>query len=103
MVQFQCRHWYPLVGLAGNTPHTHTHTHTHTHMHTHTHTGMVLSVILFFCVKSDKPPHWTLQAILGVLAFVMSIAWLNIEANEVVAVLQAFGLLFGIDTGVLDI
>lgn len=37
--------------------------------------------------------------ILGTLAFVMSIAWLNIEANEVVAVLDSFGLLFSIDTG----
>ena len=54
-------------------------------------------------VKSYQPPHWTIQIILGVLAFVMSIAWLNIEANEVVAVLQAFGLLFGIDTGELAV
>ncbi len=50
-------------------------------------------------VKSNRPPHWSVQAVLGILAFVMSIAWLNIEANEVVAVLQAFGLLFWIDTG----
>lgn len=29
----------------------------------------------------------------------MSIAWLNIEANEVVSLLEAFGLAFSIDTG----
>ena len=58
-----------------------------------------MSSLLYFVVKSYKPPHWSIQALLGILAFIMSIAWLNIEANEVVAVLQAFGLLFGIDTG----
>ena len=36
---------------------------------------------------------------LGLAAFIMSIAWLNVEANETVAILEAFGLLFGIDTG----
>ena len=40
-----------------------------------------------------------MQIVLGVAAFVMSIAWLNIEANEVVSLLQAFGLLCSIDTG----
>ena len=62
--------------------------------------GIVISVALFFLISSKKPPHWTMQIVLGVMAFVMSIAWLNIEANEVVAVLDAFGLCFGIDTGV---
>ena len=67
--------------------------------HTHTHTGFIISSLFYFLVPSNRPPHWSVQIILGALAFVMSIAWLNIEANEVVAVLQAFGLLFGIDTG----
>ena len=40
-----------------------------------------------------------MQILLGTLAFIMSIAWLNIEANEVVAILDTFGLCFGIDTG----
>jgi len=39
--------------------------------------------------------------VLGTLAFVMSIAWLNLEANEVIAVLEAYGILFDIDTGKL--
>ena len=30
----------------------------------------------------------------------MSIAWLNIEANEVVALLNSLGLLLDIDTGI---
>lgn len=40
-----------------------------------------------------------MQIFLMVLGFVMSIAWLNIIANEVVSVLQALGLLAGISTG----
>jgi len=50
-------------------------------------------------VPRRKPPHWSLQIILGALAFVMSICWLNLEANECIAVLEAFGLIFDIDTG----
>jgi len=42
-----------------------------------------------------------MQIVLGVAAFVMSVAWLNIEANEVVNVLNAFGLSFNIDPGKL--
>ncbi len=40
-----------------------------------------------------------MQIVLMIGAFVMSIAWLNIIANEVVRVLQAMGLLVGISTG----
>ena len=36
---------------------------------------------------------------LGTLAFVMSICWLNLEANECIAILEAIGLIFDIDTG----
>ena len=55
--------------------------------------------MVFFLLKVKSPPHWSMQIVLGTLAFIMSIAWLNIEANEVVAILDAFGLCFGIDTG----
>lgn len=50
-------------------------------------------------VPSRHPPHWSLQIVLGTLAFIMSICWLNLEANECIAVLEAFGLIFDIDTG----
>ena len=63
--------------------------------------GLVLSVSLFFLLSWKKPPHWSMQIVLGVAAFVMSVAWLNIEANEVVNVLNAFGLSFNIDPGEL--
>lgn len=59
----------------------------------------MLSVLAYFVVPSRRPPHWSLQIVLGTLAFVMSICWLNLEANECIAILEAFGLIFDIDTG----
>ena len=53
----------------------------------------------YFVVPRHRPPHWSLQIVLGTLAFVMSICWLNLEANECIAILEAFGLIFDIDTG----
>lgn len=58
-----------------------------------------LCVVLFFTLSRKKPPHWVMQIVLMVGAFVMSIAWLNVIANEVVSVLQSLGLLVGISTG----
>lgn len=61
--------------------------------------GVLVSVSLFFLLSPSKAPHWAMQVVLGVMAIIMSIAWLNIEANETIAVLEAYGLVFGIDTG----
>lgn len=58
-----------------------------------------LCVVLFFALSRKRPPHWIMQIVLMIGAFVMSIAWLNIIANEVVSVLQAMGLLVGVSTG----
>jgi len=40
-----------------------------------------------------------MQWLLMLLAFVMSVAWLKVIADEVVSILQALGLLSGISTG----
>lgn len=64
--------------------------------------GVLISVVFFFAVSS-KRLHWVMQIILGALAFFMSIAWLNIEANEVVSVLETFGLAFKVDTAILGL
>jgi len=40
-----------------------------------------------------------MQIVLMIGAFCMSIAWLNLEANEIVSILQALGLLFNVNTG----
>ena len=58
-----------------------------------------ICVLLFLFLSYKKPPHWAVQIFLMIGAFVMSIAWLYVIANEVVSVLQALGLLAGISTG----
>jgi sodium/potassium/calcium exchanger 6 len=65
--------------------------------------GGVATIALLILIPYKKPPHPILQFILGVCAFVFSIAWLNIQANEVVGTLEAFGLLFNIDTAILGL
>ena len=50
-------------------------------------------------LRPNKPPHWAMMAVLVTLAFIMSIVWLHILANEVVSVLSSLGLLLNIDTG----
>ena len=63
------------------------------------HTAIVLCVFLFFILSSKRPPNRVMQFVLMIGAFGMSIAWLNVLANEIVSVLQALGILFGISTG----
>lgn len=85
---------------------------THTHTHKLSPTFVIYSlllfhfpialpfcVLLFFLLSRKRPPHWFMQILLMFGAFAMSIAWLNLLANEIVSVLQAMGLLVGVSTG----
>lgn len=60
--------------------------------------GFLLSIVLYFVVSSEQP-HWAMQIVLGIAAFGMSIVWMYLIANEVVSLMQAIGLLLGVDTG----
>ena len=60
-----------------------------------------MSVLMVVLLRPNKPPHWAMLAVMVSLAFVLSIVWLNIIANEVVGVLTALGLLLNIKTGPL--
>ena len=64
--------------------------------------ALIPSVLLFILLSWKKPPHWSLQVLLVPMAFTMAIVWLNLEANEIVSVLRAFGLLLNIDTGMIN-
>lgn len=64
---------------------------------------MVLSVLLLLILSPQKSPHWTLQIVLILAAFATSITWLNIIANEIISILQTFGILFDINTGKLSV
>eukprot|EP00731_Ephydatia_muelleri_P028394 Em0020g38a len=59
--------------------------------------GFLLSIVLYFVVSSEQP-HWAMQIVLGIAAFGMSIVWMYLIANEVVSLMQAIGLLLGVDT-----
>ena len=65
--------------------------------------AIVLCIFLFFVVSSKRPPNPVMQFVLMIGAFAMSIAWLNVLANEIVSILQALGVLFGISTGEREI
>lgn len=61
--------------------------------------ALVPSGALFTLLCCKKPPHWSLKLPLVPTAFIMAVVWLNLEANEIVSILRAFGLLLNIDTG----
>ncbi|KAL5473499.1 hypothetical protein EMCRGX_G027989 [Ephydatia muelleri] len=65
--------------------------------------GVVLSVLLLLILSPQKSPHWTLQIVLILAAFATSITWLNIIANEIISILQTFGILFDINTAILGL
>ncbi|TMW63302.1 hypothetical protein Poli38472_002243 [Pythium oligandrum] len=65
--------------------------------------GAVGSAFVYFTASSSSPPDglWLLPYI--ALAFVMSVVWIMSIANEVLAVLQVLGSLFGISNSVLGV
>jgi len=61
--------------------------------------GIICSIIIFFTARRSRAPRYHL--IFVFLAFVMSIVWIYLEANELVGLLQSVGLMWNISDGIL--
>mmetsp|Transcript_14423 Transcript_14423/g.29667 ORF Transcript_14423/g.29667 Transcript_14423/m.29667 type:complete len:299 (+) Transcript_14423:203-1099(+) len=63
--------------------------------------GIFLSVAMWFTTNDESKPSYF--PVLVAFAFAMSVVWLDLIANEVVAVLEVFGVMLGISTSVLGL
>ncbi|RDD40731.1 Sodium/potassium/calcium exchanger 6, mitochondrial [Trichoplax sp. H2] len=63
--------------------------------------GLLLAVIVILTTTNEKPPRYhTLFAFFG---FTVSVLWIYATANEIVDILQSFGLVLGISSVILGI
>jgi len=62
----------------------------------------LLSSLLFLIMSEpEKPPKW--QPILAFAGFVISVGWIYLIANEIVSLLKAVGIQFGISDAILGL
>jgi len=63
--------------------------------------GIPCAIALYFVTSPTEFPrfYW----IFAFIAFVSSVAWMNVQANEVVAVLETLGIVFGVETAILGL
>lgn len=63
--------------------------------------GLICALAILQGSSPDRAPRW--HGLLLLLAFLCTVGWFNLFANECVAVLETFGLKFGVSSSVLGI
>ena len=63
--------------------------------------ALPVSVLIFVCSNNEELPSWHMWLVL--IGFGSTIAWLDLIANECVAILEAIGLMLGISTDILAV
>ncbi|KAG0338543.1 hypothetical protein BG000_003793 [Podila horticola] len=63
--------------------------------------GSILSVLIYYSSTEEEPPRC--YGALCFVGFMVAITWIFLVANEVVGVLQAFGLIFGVSDAILGL
>jgi sodium/potassium/calcium exchanger 6 len=62
---------------------------------------LIIKPIFPYYVRAKKPPKW--QPILAFIGFVISVGWIYLIANEIVSLLKAVGIEFGISDAILGL
>ncbi|KAF9313355.1 hypothetical protein BG003_005275 [Podila horticola] len=63
--------------------------------------GSILSVLIYYSSTEEEPPRC--YGALCFVGFMVAITWIFLVANEVVGVLQAFGMIFGVSDAILGL
>lgn len=63
--------------------------------------GIVLSALMGYFSTNTKPPR--AHETLAFMGFLVAMAWIFLVANEVVGVLQAFGIIFKVSDAILGL
>ncbi|XP_061196884.1 mitochondrial sodium/calcium exchanger protein-like [Saccostrea echinata] len=63
--------------------------------------GIILSLLVFFTSKNDEQPKY--HPLFAYVGFVVAVVWIYSVANEVVNILQTFGVVFSISNAVLGL
>ncbi|CAG8573941.1 11296_t:CDS:10 [Ambispora leptoticha] len=63
--------------------------------------GIISSILCYSCTKDDEPPPF--YTFLCFFGFAIGMVWIFLVANEVVALLQALGLIMGLSDAILGL
>merc|ERR1712156_337302 len=63
--------------------------------------SLLASLIFLLTSEPEKPPKY--QPALAFLGFVISVGWIYLIANEIVSLLKAFGIFFGVSDAILGL